>query len=121
MQKKTSHRPERIGDQIKRELAQLLQFEVKDPRLSTVTIIDVELSRDLSHAKVFFSILDENDIDEAKAAFKKASGFLRKQIASAMELRIVPQLSFIYDESILKAQQLTALINQANEKDKESH
>jgi ribosome-binding factor A len=120
MQKKTTHRPQRIGDQMKRELAQLLQFEVSDPRLNGVTIIDVIMSKDLSNAKVYFSILNEEDVPEAKAAFKGATGFFRKQIAGLMDLRIVPQLSFMYDASILNAQKMSTLIDQAIAQDNQN-
>src|SRR5262245_56398054 len=114
MNKKSNHRPKRVGDQIKRKLAQLLQFNTQDPRFSGVTVIDVEMSPDLSHAKIFFSILREDKLNDAMEAFKKASGFFRKKIADNMDLRIAPQLVFIYDESILRAEKLSTLINQVS-------
>ena len=117
MQKKSSHRPERIGDQIQRELARLIQAEVRDPRLNHITLIDVDMSPDLSHAKIFFSTFKETEVAPALEAFKKAAAFLRRKVGSAVKLRIVPELHFLYDESILKGQKLSALIDEAIESD----
>jgi ribosome-binding factor A len=113
MTSKTNYRPSRIGDQIKRELASLVRTSVRDPRLAKITLLEVEMSPDLSHATVFFSIFDEADVPSALEAFKKAAGFLRTKIGAVMKLRSVPHLHFKYDASVIKGQKLSALIDDA--------
>ena len=114
-------RTQRIGDQIQRELASLVQLEMKDPRLGMVTINAVEVSRDLAYAEIFITLLGEDD----EAARKKtveilshASGFLRSRLAKQMQLRMVPNLRFRYDESVARGQRLSALIEKAVQKDR---
>ncbi|QLF94389.1 30S ribosome-binding factor RbfA [Pseudomonas sp. ABC1] len=115
-------RTQRIGDQMQRELAQLIQREIKDPRLGLVTITAVEVSRDLSHAKVFITLMGQ---DEDEAAIKgnlrilnDANGFLRMQIGKVMKLRSVPQLHFHYDASIRNGAQMYSLIERALAEDR---
>ena len=115
-------RTQRIGDQMQRELALLIQREVKDPRLGLVTITAVEVSRDLSHAKVFITIMGKDDDEDAvKANLKilnEAGGFLRMQLGKAMKLRTVPQLHFNYDASVRRGVELTSLIERAMAEDR---
>ena len=115
-------RTQRIGDQMQRELALLIQREVKDPRLGLVTITAVEVSRDLSHAKVFITIMGKDDDEDAvKANLKilnEAGGFLRMQLGKAMKLRTVPQLHFIYVASVRRGVELTSLIERAMAEDR---
>ena len=115
-------RTQRIGDQMQRELALLIQREVKDPRLGLVTITAVEVSRDLSHAKVFITIMGKDDDEDAvKANLKilnEAGGFLRMQLGKAMKLRTVPQLNFNYDASVRRGVELTSLIERAMAEDR---
>ena len=107
-------RTRRVGEQIQREMAQLVQQEIKDPRIGLITISAVKLSRDMSHATIYFTILDESQsIEETVKILEKASGFLRHELANRMQLRIVPHLHFKYDESISYGNELTALINKA--------
>ena len=117
-------RAQRIGDQIQRELSQLIRLEIKDPRLSSlVTITAVDVSRDGSHAKVFTTVMgaQPGDGDETIAQSLKvlndASGFLRMQLGKAMKLRSVPHLRFQYDESVARGAQLSALIERALSED----
>jgi ribosome-binding factor A len=117
MPKKSSHRQMRVGDELQRELARLIQIEVSDPRLRPITLIDVEMSPDLSHATVFFSTFNETEVAPALQAFEKASAFLRHKVGSILKLRIVPTLHFKYDESIIKGQKLSALIDNAIQND----
>ncbi len=107
-----------MADQIQRELAELIRFEVKDPRVpESVTIAGVEVNRDLSHGKVFVTMLEiESDAEakaEAIAGLNKAAGFLRKQLSRKMRLRSVPALHFLYDEVQESANKLSALIDDA--------
>ena len=115
-------RTQRIGDQMQRELAQLIQREIKDPRLGLVTITAVDVSRDLSHAKVFVTVmgLEETpeNIQQTVRVLKDASGFLRMMLGKAMQLRTVPQLSFSYDASVRRGAELSALIERAVAEDR---
>lgn len=110
-------RTQRIGDQMQRELAQLIRREVKDPRLGLVTITAVDVSRDVGHAKVFITVMAAEDAADSVAQSLKvlndAAGFLRMQLGKAMKLRSVPQLHFHYDESVLRGAHLSALIERA--------
>jgi ribosome-binding factor A len=108
-------RSSRIAEQIQRELAGLLRLELKDPRVSgLVTITDVEVSRDQSHAKVFFTLLgDDSKIEETQNGLTRAAGFLRTQLAQRMKLRTVPQLEFKYDASVERGVRLSRLIDEA--------
>lgn len=112
-------RADRIAQQMQRELAQLLSSEVKDPRIGMVTITDVEVSRDYSHAKVFYTVLGEDHAAIAEG-LQRASGFLRHEVFHRMKLRTVPQLSFSYDSSVERGMHLSRLIDQANSGEKES-
>jgi len=107
-------RTRRVGEQIQREMAQLVQQEIKDPRLGLVTISAVKLSKDMSHANIFFTVLDEeHPIEETLKVLEGAAGFLRHELAKRMQLRIVPHIHFKYDESIAYGNDLSALINKA--------
>jgi len=107
-------RTRRVGEQVQREMAQLVQQEIKDPRLGLITISAVKLSRDMSHANVFFTVLDEeHPIEETLKILEGAAGFLRHELAKRMQLRIVPHIHFKYDESISYGNDLSALINKA--------
>lgn len=117
-------RAQRIGDQMQRELAQLILREVKDPRVSgLVTVTAVEVSRDASHAKVFITVMGaEIDAESIRLSVKvlnNASGFLRMQLGKAMKLRSVPNLRFHYDESVIRGAQLSALIERAVTEDRQ--
>ncbi|WP_271409231.1 30S ribosome-binding factor RbfA [Pseudomonas sp. Q1-7] len=115
-------RTQRIGDQMQRELALLIQREIKDPRLGLVTITAVDVSRDLSHAKVFITVMGQDDNVEKVQLnldiLQDAAGFLRMQLGKAMKLRSVPQLHFHYDASIRRGAELSALIERAVAEDR---
>lgn len=105
----------RLADQIQRELAELIHHDLKDPRIGMITITDVEVTRDYSHAKVFYTSLNDNtDHSEIEAGLQRASGYLRKQLASRIKLRVFPQLHFVYDKSIERGAYLSHLIDVAN-------
>jgi ribosome-binding factor A len=106
-------REERVGAEIRRELAGLLRDEVRDPRLSSVTIQEVRVARDLSHGKVFFTLLDVAQAKATEAALNKAAGFLRRRLGEKMMLRSVPRLAFVYDKSFETGMRLTSLIDRA--------
>ena len=108
-------RSARIADQIQRELAELIRMELRDPRVGKlVTLTGVELSRDQSHAKVFFTVLGaQSQQDEALQGLARAAGFLRSELAHRLSTRTVPELHFAYDESIERGVRLSRLIDEA--------
>jgi ribosome-binding factor A len=109
-----SARGARIADQIQRSLAELIRTEVRDPRVGMITLTGVELSRDQSHAKVFFTVLGPaSAADEALEGLGRAAGFLRSQLAHELTTRKVPELHFAYDESVERGVRLSRLIDEA--------
>ena len=111
-------RSERIASQIQRELASLIHHGLKDPRLSTPSILEVQVSKDLSHAKVFFSLLNSDDAGECIEALNRASGFLQREIGKSLKARVTPRLSFVYDDTDIRGRQLSDLIDSAVASDK---
>jgi ribosome-binding factor A len=112
---KHSDRTLRIADQIQRELADLIRTEVKDPRVGMVTLTDVEVAQDYAHAKVFFTVMGEGvKYAESLEGLERAAGFLRHALAKRMMLRVVPQLHFVFDESVERGIHLSSLIDKAN-------
>ena len=114
-------RTDRLGDAVQRILAQLIQFEIRDPRVGMVNINDVEVSRDLSYAKIFVTFVDktsEEECLEGVSALNKASGFLRSLLAKQLDIRVTPKLSFRYDATSVKGQQLSQLIDKAVKEDR---
>ena len=109
-------RTQRVADQIQKELAQLIQLEMKDPRLGMVTVSAVEVSRDMSFADIYVSFLgvdDQQKIDQLLKVLSQATGFLRSQLARAIKLRFTPQLRFFYDNSLRRGAYLSSLIDEA--------
>ena len=134
-----SSRAQRVGNQIQKELASLIQLEVSDPRIGMVSITGVEVSRDLSHAKVYVTVmntlsedasvnqltlsspgeLDRIEVEENIKALSKASGFLRTMLSKRLRTRSIPKLQFYYDNSIERGQQLSGLIDNALKADRD--
>jgi len=108
-------RTERIGAELQRELYQVLRDEVRDPRLASITLQEVRVARDLSHAKVFFTCFPDDEEWRAQERLLngRLAGFLRHALAQRVRLRIMPQLHFVHDESIRTGERLSALIEQA--------
>lgn len=107
-------RTDRIAEMIQRKLAQIIPQEVKDPRLNgLVTISAVKVAADLGHAKVYFTVLNE-DKKLSESILNAAASYLRSALARSITLRTVPQLHFIYDESIEYGQRLSRLIDEVN-------
>lgn len=110
-------RTDKISEMISRKLAQIIPQEVRDPRLrGFVTISAVKVASDLSHAKVYFTVLNE-DKEIATTVLNGAASYLRTALARSITLRTVPQLHFIYDESIEYGQRLSRLIDEMNSPD----
>lgn len=115
-------RTQRVADQMQRELALLIQREVRDPRVGMITVTAAEVSRDLAHAKIFITLMGEasdDDIALNLAALKDAAGFLRVQLGRVMKLRSIPQLHFFYDESVRRGVHLSSLIERAVAEDRQ--
>ena len=109
-------RTQRLGDQMQRELSELIRREAKDPRLGMITITGVEVTRDLGHAKVFITVMgaDGGEVVERNLEIlRDAAGYLRMLLGKVMKVRSVPQLHFHYDESIARGAHLSALIDRA--------
>ncbi len=111
----------RVAEQIHRELAELIRDEIRDPRVGLVSISDVEVSRDLAHAKVYFTVLDETTRSGTEKALEHAAGFLRRELGRRMIIRTVPQLHFHYDESIERGSRISAAIDAALADDAQHH
>lgn len=107
-------RSSRVAEQVRRELAKLIQLEVKDPRVGLVTLTDVELSPDYAHAKVFFtSLKGESGVSEVLAGLRAASGFLRRELGRRVRIHTLPELHFAYDCSVEQGDRLSRLIDEA--------
>lgn len=109
-------RAERLGDELQRMLALAIQNEVRDPRVGMVNVNEVVVSRDLSHAKVYVTYVNrdsEQERTEATQALNGAAGFLRSLVAKQLDIRMTPKLQFIFDETSMRGQALSSLINKA--------
>ncbi|CDF98085.1 30S ribosome-binding factor RbfA [Avibacterium paragallinarum] len=117
-------RSDRVAQELQKEIAVILQREVKDPRIGMVTVSDVEVSRDLAYAKVFVTFLfdqDESIIESGMKGLEKASPYIRSLLAKAMRLRIVPELRFIYDQSLVEGMRMSNLVSEVIRDDEKRH
>jgi ribosome-binding factor A len=113
------NRSQRMAEQIRRELAEIVRNELKDPRMGLCSFTAVKLSRDLSNAVVFCSVLDRDLCEETVETLNHAAGFIRSQIASRIRARTVPVLKFVNDDSVERGAAMEELINKAVESDKQ--
>ena len=115
-------RSDRVAEQLQRELAQIIQLELEDPRLGMVTVCSVDISRDLHYATAYvtFLALEESAYEEAIKILNGAAGTVRTMLGKRMRMRTLPQLKFVFDESISRGRELSSLINQAVKKDAEA-
>ncbi len=120
-------RPQRVAQEMQKEIAIILQREIKDPRVGMMTTVSgVEVSRDLAYAKVFvtfLNVLTENDepdlVKNGIKALQEASGFIRSLLGKAMRLRIVPELTFFYDNSLVEGMRMSNLVTSVVKHDDE--
>jgi ribosome-binding factor A len=115
-------RTQRVADYLQRELAALIQHEVRDPRVGMVSVTGVDVSRDLGHAKVYYTVMGSDSREEAKEStevLNKAAGFLRSQLSRGSNMRSVPQLRFYFDSSVGHGRELEDLIKRATNADRE--
>jgi ribosome-binding factor A len=109
-------RSERVGDLLLEVIAELLRREIHDPRLQWLNLTGVKVSKDLRHAKIFFNLLGGSaDKHEALAGLKSAGGFIRSKVSKKLNLRFVPAIDFIYDDSEDEARRIDALLNRLKE------
>lgn len=113
MAKKETSRMRRVSDLIRVELAEILQKEASDARFNLITILDVTVSPDFSHARVYVSMLQDEKAKEIIAALNKAASYFRFNLAQRMDLRVMPALKFIYDDTTLRGSHITSLIDKA--------
>lgn len=117
-------RSQRVAEQIRRELAELIRLELKDPRVSLVTLTDVEVTPDYAHAKVFFTTLAGAEaLPEIEAGLRHASGFLWRELGRRIHIHTLPELHFVFDASVERGARLSRLIDEAvgsDKKDSES-
>lgn len=102
----------RVGDQLLREIADLLMKKVKDPRVEGVTLTGIRVSRDLKNARIFFSVLgDDEKIMKAEAGLKSAKGFIKREIGLRMELKYIPEIMFKHDPTLKKGTYMETLLD----------
>ena len=115
-------RARRVEEQLKRLLSELVRREVKDPRVGLITITGVEVTKDLSHARIYFTpFAGVGDAGAALEALRHAAGYLRHQVRNEMRLRVAPELDFKLDDSVERGARLSALIHDAVESDRKRH
>ena len=115
-------RGQRVAEQIRRELAELIRLEVKDPRVGFITLTDVVLTPDYAHAKVYFtSMTGQDGLDDILRGLRRASGFLRRELGRRVRIHTLPELHFQYDPSVENGNRLSSLIDRALESDRQFH
>ncbi|NKI72935.1 30S ribosome-binding factor RbfA [Dickeya sp. CFBP 2040] len=115
-------RTQRVAQEMQKEIAIIIQREVKDPRVGMATVSGVDVSRDLAYAKVFVTFLNDNDPEQVKTGIKAlqdASGFIRMLLGKAMRLRVVPELTFSYDNSLVEGMRMSNLVTSIVKRDAE--
>lgn len=115
-------RTQRVAQEMQKEIAIIIQREVKDPRIGMATVSGVEVSRDLAYAKVFVTFLNDNEPEQVQTAIKAlqdASGFIRTLVGKAMRLRVVPALTFSYDNSLVEGMRMSNLVTNVVRSDTE--
>lgn len=107
-------RAQRVGEQMKKELSDILMREVKDPRVEFVTVTGVDVTGDLQQATVYFTVLGESEEEEEETlkALRQAKGFIRSEIGKRIQLRKTPDIEFDFDESIAYGNRIEKLINE---------
>lgn len=106
-------RGDRVAEQVRRDLADLIRNELKDPRIGMISLTSVELTPDYAHAKVFFTTLNADQLPDIEQGLKRAAGFLRRELGRRIHIHTLPELHFIYDSSLEYGASMTALIQRA--------
>lgn len=112
----SSYRPERVAEQIRKEIAQLMMHGIKDPRVAPVVITDVSVSRDLGVAKVFFTVNDEaSERKDAEKGLKSVAPYVRRQLGQLIRMRFIPEIRFVYDASVSYGRKIDDLLRQVQD------
>jgi len=111
--KKSFNRSDRVSEQIRRDLALLIQTELKDPRVGMISLTAVELTPDYAHAKVYFTTLHSEHLPDIQKGLQRASGFLRRELGRRIKIHTLPELHFVHDASLERGASLSLLIDQA--------
>jgi ribosome-binding factor A len=106
-------RSERVAGQLRRDLARLIQQEIKDPEVGFISLSDVEVTRDLSHAKIYITVFNPETAETSIKALRRAAAFLRRRLGKELRLRHVPELHFVHDDSVEKGSHIDELIAKA--------
>lgn len=117
MPSKSFHRTDRVSAQLRRELGTLVHEAVRELGLPSVSVSDVEVTRDMAHAKVFVTALQPERADEAIVGLREAAKGIRYELARAVKLRHVPELHFVYDESVDRGEKIERLLQQTRDVD----
>jgi len=112
----TRGRPQKVADQIQRDLSSILRRDMRDPRLALVTFTAVDVAPDLSHAVVFYTCLDAAQVEPAGEALRRSAGHLRSLLARRLKLYTTPELRFRHDESVERGARLSQLIDSVRPK-----
>lgn len=116
----SKQRARQVSEEIKKEVSQILRDDIKDPRLGFVTVTGVETTGDLSLARIFYSVLgDDKSIQDSKDALASGQGFIRREIGQRIRLRKVPEIEFIYDDTLAKAQHIEELLEKIKDDEKD--
>lgn len=114
MRKYSNNRSGRIADQIQKDVVNILRTKVKDPRVTWVTINDVEVDKENTTATIYWSILDESKIPDVTKALESAKGFIRSELSKGFKTYTIPHLKFIFDESLARGAKILSVINQVS-------
>lgn len=110
---KNFSRADRVCEQIRRDLADIIRGELKDPRIGMISLTAVELTPDYAHAKVYFTTLDISHLPEIQAGLRRASGFMRRELGRRVRIHTLPELHFVHDDSLERGASLSKLIDEA--------
>lgn len=111
----SSYRPEKVAEQMHKEVSRILMFNIKDPRVTSVNITAVKVSKDIGSARIYFTVFDQNDRKDAERGLKSAAPFIRRELGQVMRLRFIPELRFQYDESVGYGQKIDELLRQVKD------
>jgi len=107
---KNFSRSQRVADAVHQCLARVIRGEFKDPRVGMITVLNVEMTPDLKHAKIYVSVLEEEKVSETLKVLNNAAGFFRSQIANSIQLRVVPNPRFIFDDSVIRGSRIARIL-----------
>lgn len=110
---KNFSRADRVCEQIRRDLADIIRGELKDPRIGMISLTAVELTPDYAHAKIYFTTLDISHLPEIQAGLRRASGFMRRELGRRVRIHTLPELHFVHDDSLERGASLSKLIDEA--------